>query len=278
MGGLAALAKEEAFGKAGIAQISPYQGNANIVQAANVYPFRVGYTDEVLALLKEAQSTFKKNIALVNYNLAFGPPMVKFAQDQAAAIKLPVAAVAELDSKPNGDMAGSVQRAVAEMVKAKPDAVLLIGAGKVALDFIAAVRKSEIGGVKIYAMSPIVPAALVSTVGEEAAHGVILAQATPYPYSQTSKLAAEYHRALREFAPKQLPSFAHFEGFIGGKIAIAGLSRAGSKPTRASLIKALNNLGAYDLGGPMVNYSDSGRKGWGKTELVIVGPKGSIIR
>ncbi len=277
-GGLAELSKTDAYRKFGLAMIAPYQGNPAIVEAANVYPFRSGYNDEVIALLTEAQKSYKRNVAIAYYNLAFGPPMSKFATEQAAKMKLTVTDVLELDARPNGDMQGSIDRAMGALKKSKPDAVILVAAGKVAMDFVGAVKKSNLVNTQFYAMSVIVPDALVATAGEKAARGVVLAQATPYPYTATTRLVTEYHRAIKKFTPGKVPSFAHLEGYIAGRITTIALKKAGVNPTRQSLIRALNTLGSVDLGGPIINYSDSKRMGWGQIELVIFGRDGKLIR
>jgi branched-chain amino acid transport system substrate-binding protein len=277
-GGLTELAKADAFAKAGIALVAPYQGNANIVQASNVFPFRSGYTDELAALAKECKSTFKQKVAVVYYNIAFGPPMAKVAQEQLAAQKLAVSQVLEVDVKPNGDTPGTIAKAVATLAQSKPDAVILLAAGKPAFDFIAALRASSAALTPVYAMSVIVPDALVAAVGEKVARGVVLSQASPYPFVATSKLVTDYQRDLREHAPKQTPNFGHLEGYIAGRIALRGLRGAGAQPTRQSLLKALNNLGTYDLGGASVSYTPDARRGWGGTELVIISRDGKLLR
>jgi branched-chain amino acid transport system substrate-binding protein len=277
-GGLSELSKADTYRKLGIAMVAPYQGNPAIVEAANVYPFRSGYNDEVMALLNEAKRSYKSKIAVVFYNLAFGPPMSKFAVEQAGKMQLPVTDVLELDSRPTGDIQGSVDRAVAALKKSRPDAVILVGAGKAAMDFIGAIKKTELASAQIYSMSVIVPDALVATVGEKAARGVVLAQATPYPYTATTRIVSEYQRANKKLTPTKAPSFAHLEGYIAGRIALIALKNAGNKPTRQSLLKALNSMGSVDLGGPVINYSDKARLGWRQTELVIFGHDGKLVR
>ena len=276
--GLTALSTADFFGKNGIALVAPFQGNKNIVEATNVFPFRSGYNAEIAAILKEAQGTFKNNIAIVHYNVAFGPPVSKFAAEQAAAVKMPVVAALELDAKPGGDLAGSIARAIVELKRTKPEAILLVVAGKPSSEFVAAIRKSEIGTTQLYGLSAIVPEALVSSAGEKSARGVVLSQATPYPFAATSRLVGDYHRALRELAPDQARSFSSLEGFIAGRITIAALRKAGSKPTRQAFVSSLNSLGSVDLGGPRIKYDERGRNGWGGVELVIFGRDGKLVR
>jgi hypothetical protein len=82
-GGINALAKDNAFGKAGVALIAPLQGDRHVVDADNVFPLRSGYADEVNALLKEAKNWGKETIAVVNMNAAFGPGLADLVQARA---------------------------------------------------------------------------------------------------------------------------------------------------------------------------------------------------
>lgn len=77
--GLAEIAKQGVPAKAGIALITPLQGDKNVVGAANVFPLRSGYADEVATLLKEAKSWDKNEVAIVNMGIAFGPPLAQLA-------------------------------------------------------------------------------------------------------------------------------------------------------------------------------------------------------
>jgi branched-chain amino acid transport system substrate-binding protein len=80
-GGLTELSKANLLGESGIALVSPLQGDKSIVGAANFFPFRSGYPDEVTALVKEAQSTHKQKVTVVYWNVTFGPSMMKLAQE-----------------------------------------------------------------------------------------------------------------------------------------------------------------------------------------------------
>ena len=72
--GLTALSTSDFFGKNLIALVAPLQGNRSIVESRNVYPFRSGSNNEVIAILKEAQATYRQRFAVVHHNVAFGPP------------------------------------------------------------------------------------------------------------------------------------------------------------------------------------------------------------
>lgn len=276
--GLTELSKNDVYGKNGIALIAPFQGSRAIVEATNVFPFRSSFDDEVLALLKLSKTTFKANIAIVHYDIAFGPGSAKFAKEQADSLGIQVVSVSELSAKPNADFTGSVAKALDSLRASKPDTVLLLAGGKFAFDFVSALRKSNISAIQIYALSAVVPQALVSSIGQSAARGIVLSQATPYPFVASSPLAREYHAALRKFSPDQEPTFVNLEGYIAGKIATLALNKVSSNYTRSALLSGLNSIGRFDLGGPIISYSKDNRRGWGGTDLVIINRDGKLVR
>src|SRR3954468_19048063 len=81
--GITEVSKQNLPGTLGIAMIAPFQGDRSIVGAANFFPFRSGYPDEVRALVKEAKFTEKKKVVLIYQNMTFGPPMAKLARELA---------------------------------------------------------------------------------------------------------------------------------------------------------------------------------------------------
>src|SRR5262245_3769163 len=97
-GGIAEVSKQDIPGKAGIAMIAPFQGDRSIVGAANFFPFRSGYPDEVVALMREAVSTQKRKTVVVYQNVTYGPAMMKLVQDTSAKQGLNVVAYVSLDA------------------------------------------------------------------------------------------------------------------------------------------------------------------------------------
>ena len=276
-GGLTELAKQNIPGEAGIAMIAPLQGNKNIVGADNFFPFRSGFTEEVTALVAEAKSTQKKRVAIFYWNTAFGPPMSQFAQTAAKNQGLDVVANVAVDVAPD-KFEANMKAAVAEIAKSKPDAVFLISAGRFANAFVTLIRDSAAADTQIYAMSVVLAEDVVKAAGAAKARGMVIAQATPFPFSPTLPVVSEYLRVMKQHAPNEAVSFSSFEGFVGGKITVEALKRAGPNPTREKIVKALNNLGELNLGGVYVNYSPKGRTGWGSVDLTIVGANGKLLR
>ncbi len=277
-GGITEVSKANLPGSAGIAMIAPLQGDQSIVGAANFFPFRTGYPDEVTALIKEAAFTQKKRLAVIYWNITFGPAMMKLAQDVARQEHLGVAAWVPIDATAQDRFEPIMKDAVAAVAGVAPDAILMLISGRYSLDFVKRIRDSTAADAQLYAMSIVPPGDLVKAVGETRARGIVIAQAVPFPFSATLPLVSEYQKVMKQYAPDEPLSFSTLEGFIAGKITVEALKRAGRNPTRERVLKALYAMGPYDLGGVFVDYSPRARKGWGTVDLTVIGPNGKLLR
>ena len=279
-GGITEVSKSNIAGQSGIALIAPLQGDQSIVGAANFFPFRSGYPDEVAALVKEAAFTQKKRVAVVYWNITFGPAMKKVVEDESKVQGLNVVAWVPIDARPEaGDKFEPIMKeALAAAVKEKPDAVIMLISGKYALEFVKGIKTSPAADAQLYAMSIVPPGDVVKAVGDAKARGLVIAQSVPFPFSPVLPIVSEYQKVMKQYAPGEALSFSTLEGFIGGKITVEALKRAGPNPTRAKVLKALTSMGELNLGGVYVNYSSQARKGWGTVDLTVIGPGGKLLR
>jgi ABC-type branched-subunit amino acid transport system substrate-binding protein len=277
-GGITEVSKANLPGEAGIALIAPLQGDKSIVGAANFFPFRSGYPDEVTALVKEASNTQKKKLAIVYWNITFGPAMQKIAQEAAQKFGVNVVATVPIDAQAQDKFDPIMKEAVAAVVKQAPDAILMLISGRYSLEFVKQIKNSESADAQLYAMSIVPPGDVVKAVGEAKARGLVIAQAVPFPFSATLQIVSEYQKTMKQYAPNEPLSFSTLEGFVGGKITVEAIKRAGKNPTRASVLKALSSMGEYDLGGVYVNYSSKERRGWGQIDLTVIGAAGKLLR
>jgi len=274
--GINELSKQNLAGAAGIAMIAPFQGDKSIVGAANFFPFRSGYPDEVTALVKEAKSTGKKKVVVVYQNVTFGPPMMKLARELAKEHGLNV--VDDLMIDQGAPEKVVIDGAVAAVMKQAPDAVIMLVGGRWVMELIKRIKNADLDGTQLYLMS-IVPAPdVVKAVGQAKARGIVISQAVPYPFSATLPLVVEYQKVMKQYAPNEPLSFSTLEGFVVGKITVEALKRASPKPTREKVLKALNSMGELDLGGVYVNYTPKARNGWGKVDLTVIGANGKLLR
>jgi len=271
--GLGELIKRDMLVKGNIAMIAPI-GAQN---ATNFYPMRAGYEEEAEKLLQEIRDTQKKRVALVYLNQGFGPAIFKRAEAAAKGMGLNVVATGNFEAAPDKMDAG-IEAVAKDFAKQTPDAVLVIVGGVGAYKFVKRFRDVYQDFVQIYTLSPADPFLFVKIAGLQNARGVIISQCVPYPENNTLAVVREYQKMMKEYAPKEPLSFYSLEGYMGAKIAVEALKRAGPNPTREKVIAALNTMRDFDLGDFVVSYSPAARSGSKIVDLTIIGRNGTLYR
>jgi branched-chain amino acid transport system substrate-binding protein len=76
----------------------------------------------------------------------------------------------------------------------------------------------------------------------------VIAQVMPQPLGGTNAAARELAILARSNGIEEL-TYNPMEGFLSAKVLIAGLRRAGKRPTPATLARALEGMHEVDLGG-----------------------------
>ncbi|MBH5400375.1 ABC transporter substrate-binding protein [Bradyrhizobium sp. CNPSo 4010] len=145
-------------------------------------------------------------------------------------------------------------RAVAQawrMIKrADPEAIVMVGTYGPCAEFIKLAHRS--GARPTFVNISFVGAnALAAELGAEG-EGVIVSQVVPFPWDRSLKLVADYQAAQKAFDPTLTPDFVSLEGYLSGRLAAAALEKAGPNPTRASLLRAINDTGRFDISGSIV--------------------------
>jgi branched-chain amino acid transport system substrate-binding protein len=103
-------------------------------------------------------------------------------------------------------------------------------------------------------------------------------QVMPYPRDLGATVVREFQRALKDMPNPPPQSYSALEGFVGAKLLVEGLRRAGPKLTRQKLVDALESMRNVDLGGVTVSYSPRNHDGSKFVEMIVVGKDGSIQR
>jgi len=101
-----------------------------------------------------------------------------------------------------------------------------------------------------------------------------VAQVVP-PYSKSSiEVVKEYQGAIEKQLGKKDYSFTSLEAYIGAKVLVEGIRRAGTNPTRESLLKALDTVQRFDVGGFFVDFSPANHNGSRFVELTAISKAG----
>jgi branched-chain amino acid transport system substrate-binding protein len=170
-----------------------------------------------------------------------------------------------------------VDDAVATILAAEAQAVIMIAVNKPAAAFIKQYRSAGGGGL-LFNISVVDPAELVKLAGLKEARGLGISQVVPFPYQPNLPVVREFHRALRKHAPGESVNYTNFEEYLGAKVLVEGLRRAGPNPTRERLMAALETMKDFDLGGITVSYGPQQRIGSRYVEITVIGVDGKLRR
>lgn len=254
--------------------VAPYTGGEPLRNPFNPHIFhvRAGYADEAEHMVNQVSTLGMNRIAVMYQNDGFGK--AGLAGVEAAVARRNMKLVESASYERNTDDVGD---AVRKMMAADPQAVIMISVNRSTAAFAKQYRAAG-GGAQLYNISVVDPAELVKLAGAKAVHGLGITQVVPYPFGANKPAVREYQTLLKKYGGGQAPSYTSFEEFLGAKVLVEGLRRAGPAPTRAKLAKALESLDNFDLGGTRVQFSSSNRQGSKFVEITVIGASGKLLR
>lgn len=258
--------------EAGMPFVGPFTGAGFLRDPAhgNVVNVRATYAAETEAWI--AYLVDKRgftNIALLYQDDAFG--RVGLSGVTAALEKRGMSLSAEGTYTRNTT---AVKAAVLSIRKAKPDAVVMVGAYKPVAEFIRLSKKLKMDSVFVN-ISFVGSKALAAELGPDGA-GVIISQVVPFPWDASIPIVADYQAAIKATDASAEPGFVSLEGYIVGRLALAALEKAGAEPTREAFLQAVWSMGAVDLGGLVMQFGASDNQGLDSVFLTEINADGGF--
>jgi len=249
--------------KGKVAFIGPFTG-AEPMRAfrRNVYNIRASYADELEKIVDFYTTTGMKKFSIIHYDDAIG-------KENLAAVET---ALTRRGLKPAS--IGTLKRNQTDLGAAVSDVVIATTLYKTTGDFIKASRLA--GATAQFASTSFVGAsALASELGDQGT-GVVVAQVVP-PYARTSvQVVREYQAAIEKSLGRKDFSFTSLESFIGAKVLAEAIRRSGANPTREGLMKTLDSMQNFNVGGYVVDFSSTNHNGSRFVELTAIGRAGKF--
>ena len=256
----------------GAALVAPYTGGEPLRSPFNpwIFHLRASYGDEAEHMVQQLTTLNMSRIAVVYQDDGFGKAGLAGVEAALAKrnLKLATSAGYERNTDKVEDAAKAIRAADAQ-------AVIMIAINKAAGAFVKRYRELG-GGAQLMSISVVDPAEIVKIAGLKNAHGVGISQVVPYPYQPRLPVVREFQQLLEKYAPKAEVNYTNFEEFLGAKVLVEGLRRAGPEPTRAKVVKALESLRNFDLGGITVSYSPTNRVGSRYVEVTVIDGEGRL--
>ena len=268
------LLKDGVLDVGGAALVAPYTGGESLRNPFNPWIFhvRAGYADEAEHMVRQVTTLGMSRIAVMYQDDGFGKAGLLGVESALTKRNLKLAAAAGYER--NTD---EVEEAVKKIKASDAQAIIMISVNKSTAAFVKLYRESG-GGAQLYNISVVDPAELVKLAGLKNAHGLGISQVVPYPFMPNTPVVREYQTLLKKYAPKEVVNYTSFEEFIGAKVLVEALRRAGPNPTRAKVVKSLEGMNSYDTGGVTVNYSPNNRIGSRYVEVTVIGSTGKLLK
>ena len=251
--------------------VAAFTGAESLRDPVNRYVFnvRASYFDETEQIVQHLTAMSIDRIAVFYQNDAYGKTGLEGVSRALKRRNMPMAGSATVERNTT-----DVAAALAEMKKIQPQAVVMVSAYKSCAAFIKEMKKAGMSP-SFWNVSFVGSAALAKELDKEG-RGVQISQVVPFPWDGSIPVVREYQRLMK--AENKSINFSSLEGFISAKVLVEGLRRAGKNPTREGLIKALETMNPYDVGGFKVSYGANDHRGSRFVDLTIISKDQKFVR
>ncbi len=166
----------------------------------------------------------------------------------------------------------AVKTGLLDLMDGSPEAVIIIGAYKPVAALISWARQLEFAPVFVN-ISFVGSNALAQELGTTGT-GVYVTQVVPFPQDDSTPIVASYHQALRSYDPTAEPGFVSLEGYMAGRLAVAGVESCGQEVDRKCFMDNIRGSGPIDLDGFILEYGETDNQGSDKVFLTVIGSDG----
>ncbi len=167
----------------------------------------------------------------------------------------------------------AVKTALLDLSDGSPEAIIMIGAYQPVAELITWARHLGMDPVFL-TVSFVGSNALAEELGSDGA-GVYVTQVVPFPTDDSLPVTDAYLEALADYDATAIPGFVSFEGYLAGRLAIAGLEGCGREVNRACFLDSLRRADVVDINGFELRYGSGDNQGSDKVFLTTIGPDGN---
>ncbi len=173
----------------------------------------------------------------------------------------------------------AVKTGLLDLQKGDPEAVILVGAYRPLAELIAWARRmgEDWEFINISFVGSNALAEELGKIDPAKGAGVFVTQVSPFPYDDSEPIVAAYHKALKAHDPAAIPGFVSLEGYLAGRLAIAGLERCGPDLTRERFLAGFRSAEPFDLDGFELVYGVDDNQGSDAVFLTMIDERGDYV-
>ena len=256
---------------AGVPYIAPFTGAAFLREAEwdNVVNLRASYNQETEEMVSRLTGDLKLNrIAVMYQDDSFGRAGYQGVREALDRRSMRAVSVGVYPRNTT-----SVKGGLLDLWQGSPEAVILIGTYQPVSASVSWAR--HLGMDPVFMTTSFVGSnALAAELGP-AGEGVYVTQVVPFPTDDSLPIVADYLDAISAYTSDAVPGFVSLEGYLAGRLAIAGLESCGRQVDRTCFLDSLLRSESIDLDGFQLHYGEQDNQGSDAIFLTVIGRDGS---
>lgn len=259
------------FTEAKVPFVAPFTGAELLRTPFNRYVFnvRASYFDETERIVDHLVRSGVRRFAVLYQNDSYGQAGLEGVKRALARRNMTIAETATVERNTT-----DVATAVKSLSAAQPEATVMITAYAATAEFVRQMHKAGSTS-QFFTVSFVGSKALAEALGDDG-HGVMISQVVPFPWSPLTPIVKEYQE-LAKRSGKVDVNFSSLEGFLGAKVLVEGLRRAGKDPTREKFIAAMESIRYLEIGGFLVRFGPDNHNGSQLVDLSMIGRDAKFI-
>ncbi len=256
--------------EAGVPYVAPFTGAEYFREdaARNVVNLRASYSQEAEALVEFLVGRRGiTRIGVMYQDDAYGRSGYSGVIEALRSRGMQPVAVGLYTANTN-----AIKTALLDLSPAHPQAVILMGTFEPVAALIEWARRTGLN-TQFYTVSVAGNSRLPELLGSRGV-GVYATQVLPLVTNDPAPVAASYENALRSYQADAEVNFYSFEGYLAGRLAIAGVSACGETVDRDCFLNALQNSSLLSIDGFLLRFGGNDNQGSEAVYLTVIGTDG----
>ena len=255
--------------EAGVPFVAPFTGAEFLrdPELVNVFNLRASYYQETEAMVARlTEDLGVTRVAVLYQNDSYGQNGL-----DGTSLALERRGLKTVASGHYERNTSAVKSAVDQILEADPEAIIMVSSYAPAARTVELARREA--DPVLMAVSFVGSRALADALGAEG-EGVYVTQVVPDPQDGGNPVVARYHAALSGYDARAEPGFVSLEGYLAGRLAIAGLEACGRDLSRDCFVKALHTAEPIDIDGMRLKFGAQDNQGSDEVFLTVIGAGG----
>lgn len=238
----------------------------------NVFHFRAGDREQLAKIVEQLTTVGITRVGIVARTNASGAEAIEIIVDELKKRGLAPVGQVRYDVGKESDYVKPAEI----MQKLNPAAIILHGTPVGIAEISKRMKKAGVTS-QLYAVSYADYQQMGKLLGAEMVRGFIISQVVPNLDNRSIPIVRAFREDFAKYGPpKTEPTQFHLEGYMSGRLIVEAMKRS-KDPSAQGVIRGLESMQQFDLGGYTVDWSPTKHNGSSWVELSIITANGRLL-